>query len=191
MGTIMPLPDANRREILEFATATNMGADGPARFLLPIGVGSDPRARREARMENVDLGQGVMLGDPPNFGVDPSDAHVEHCDEHLKPLEAICQAVQQHGQQQAQGQQPQAAITPDHLVALQMTIPHIQSHLQMLAGNETEKAAYQQLKARFTAVAAIAQGLMARLSRAQNQAQQSGQPLQPQAVSQAIGGAQQ
>ena len=191
MGTILPLPDANRREILEFGIATNVGADGPARFLLPIGVGSDPRARREARMENVDLGQGVMLGDPPNFGVDPSDAHVEHCDEHLKPLEAICQQVQQHGQAQQAGQQPQTSLTPDHLIALQMGIPHIQSHLQMLAGNETEKAQYQQLKARFMAVSSIAQGLMARLSKAKQQSQQSGQPLQPQQVSAAIGGAQQ
>jgi hypothetical protein len=195
MTQIMPLPDANRREILEFATATNVGADGPARFLLPIGVASDPRARRDAIMENVDLGQGVMLGQPPGFGVDPSDAHVEHCDEHLKPLEAICQAVQQHGQQQAQamqgGQQPSAAITPDHLTALQMTIPHIGSHLQMLSGNETEKAQYQQLKSRFTTVASIAQGLMARLAKAQAMAAANGQPPAPQQVSAAIGGAQQ
>ena len=201
MGTILPLPDANRREILEFATATTVGADGPGRFLLPIGVGSDPRARREARMENVDLGQGVMLGDPPNFGVDPSDAHVEHCDEHLKPLEAICQAVQQAGQQQGQqqpGQLPQGGgapqqpvITPDHLIALQLGIPHTQAHLGMLAGNETEKAQYQSLKARFMAVASIAQGLMARLAKAHQQAQASGQPLQPQQVQSAIQGAQQ
>jgi hypothetical protein len=197
MGAIMPLPDANRREILEFATATQVGSEGPTRFLLPIGVGSDPRARREARMENVDLGQGVTLGDPPGFGVEPSDAHVEHCDEHLKPLEMICQAVKQAGQQPpqpmqpGQPQQPGPQITPDHLTALQMGIPHIQAHLGMLAGNETEKVHYQQLKARFSAVAAIAQGLFARLSRAHQQAQASGQPLQPSDVMQAIGGAQQ
>lgn len=190
MSTIMPLPDANRREILEFATATNLGADGPSRFLLPIGVGSDPRARREARMENVDLGQGVPLGDPPNFGVDPSDAHVEHCDEHLKPLEMICQAVQQSGQPQQPGQ-PAPQINSEHLMALQMGIPHIQAHLAMLAGNETQKQAYQQLKARFTAVASIAQGLMARLSKAHQQAQANGQQLQPQDVQSAISGAQQ
>ena len=192
MTSIMPLPDANRREILEFATATTVGADGPGRFLLPIGVASDPRARREARMENVDLGQGVTLGDPPNFGVDPSDAHVEHLDEHLKPLEMICQQVQQAAQPPQPGQPQQGPqITPDHLTALQMGIPHAQAHLGMLATNETEKVQYRQLKARFMAVASIAQGLMARLSKAHQQAQQSGQPLQPQQVQQAIAGAQQ
>jgi hypothetical protein len=189
-NAIMPLPDANRREILEFGVATNLGADGPQRFLLPIGVGSDPRARREARMENVDLGQGQPLGDPPNFGVDPSDSHVEHIDEHLKPLEMICQAVQQSGQPGQPGQ-PAPQLTPDHLVALQLVIPHTQAHLELLANNETQKQAYQQLKARFTAVASIAQGLMARLARAHMQAQQNGQPLQPGDVQQAISGAQQ
>lgn len=190
LAQIYPLPSANRRAIEEFVVANKTGSDGVKRFLLPIGVASDPRARREARMENADLGHGIMLGDPPNFGVDPSDAHVEHLDEHLKPMEMICQAVKQAGQAPMPGQ-PAPQITPDHLVVLQMGIPHAQSHLQMLASNETEKQAYKQLKARFMAVASIAQGLMARLSKAHQQAQMSGQPLQPQDVMAAIGGAQQ
>lgn len=190
MTVLLPQPDSNRREILEFAAATTLGADGPQRFLLPIGVGSDPRARREARMENGDFGQGLVLGDPPNFGVDPSDAHVEHIDEHLKPLEMICQAVKQGGAGTTNGQ-PAPQITPDHLTALQLGIPHTQAHLAMLASNETQRQAYQQLKARFTAVASIAQGLMARLARAQQKAQSTGQPLQQADVMSAINSAQQ
>jgi hypothetical protein len=190
MTQIMPLPDANRRAILEFRVANLTGSDGPSRYLLPIGVASDPRARREARMENVDLGHGITLGDPPNFGVDPSDAHVEHCDEHLKPLEMICQAVQQSGQPPQPGM-PKPQLTPDHLTALQFTIPHIQAHLGFLANDETKKQQYQQLKARFTAVSAVAQGLIARLARASQQARANGTQLQPGDVQQAIAGAQQ
>lgn len=181
MTQIMQQPDANRRAILEFRVANLTGADGVGRFLLPIGVASDPRARREAMMENVDLAQGIPLP------VDPSDAHVEHCDEHLKPLEQIVGLVQQPGQPGgAPPPQGQPQMTPDHLMALQMGLPHIAQHLQMLSTNEAEKAQYQQLKARYTKVAAVAQGIMARLSRAHAASQQSGQPLQAADVQTAI-----
>ncbi|MDE2102730.1 MAG: hypothetical protein KGL39_36130 [Patescibacteria group bacterium] len=175
MSQIYPLPDSNKRAIIEFRTASLTGADGIKQFLLPIGSASDPRARREAIMENADMAQGIVLGDPPSFGVDPSDAHVEHADEHLKPLEAICQQVQQ--------KQP---IDHGHMIALQLTLPHCQQHLNFLSQSTVEKAQYQQLKQRFMAVQSIAQGLLARLARAQQQAQMSGQPLQPQDVQSAI-----
>ena len=191
MQEIMPLPDSNRRAILEFRVANLTGADGVKRFLLPIGTDSDPRARREAIMENQDLAAGVQLP------ADPSDAHVEHCDEHLKPLEMIVNAVQPgalNAGQPGQGMQPQQPpqpMTPGHLMALQMTLPHIGQHLQMLSGNVSQKEQYKQLNARFKAVMSITQGIMARLSRAQGQAQKSGQPLQPQDVQSALNSAQQ
>ena len=190
---IMPLPDANRRAILEFVVASRTGADGVKQFLLPVGSASDPRARREAIMENNDMSDGIMLGQPPTFGVDPSDAHVEHCDEHLKPLEAIVQQVQQGGQgQQPQPgqpaqQQPGAGISHGHIIALQMILPHIAQHLQLLSASTVEKPQFQQLKARFMAVASVAQGLIKRLAAVQQQAQQTGQPVQPGDVQPAIG----
>jgi hypothetical protein len=188
---IYPLPSANRRAIEEFVVANKIGADGVKRFLLPVGVDSDPMARRQAIMENQDMAVGVQLP------VDPSDAHVEHCDEHLKPLEAILNAVQpgalQAGQpgQGMQPQQPPQQMTPAHLMALEMTIPHIAQHLTMLSGNKAQAQQYKALNARFKAVVSIEQGIMARLNRAQAQAQQTGQPLQPQDVQSAMNSAQQ
>lgn len=175
MTEIAPLPDANRRAILDFRVATLTGAEGVSQFLLPVGSQSDPRARREAIMENTDFAQGVMLGQPPNFGVDPSDAHIEHADEHLKPLEQIVQAVQQ-----------KKPIDHGHMIALQLTLPHIAQHLAMLSANPVTRPQYQQLKARFTAVSSVAQGLVKRLAAAKQQADASGQPLQPQDVQSAI-----
>lgn len=196
MTQIMPQPGSNRRAILEFQTASLAGSEGVTQFLLPVGQDSDPRAQREAMMENGDLAQGMPLP------ADPSDAHVEHLMTHLPPMEAICQQVQQAKQSRmgapmggAPGQPPQAGpqtpLTPSHLIALQMGVPHCGQHLQMLSGNPAQKAQYQALKARFTQVASIAQGLMARLSKAHAMAQQSGQALQPADVATAIGGAQQ
>lgn len=183
---MMSLPEMNRRSILEFRTSSLTGADGIDRFMLPIGVNSDPRARREAIMENTDFGQGVPLP------VDPNDAHVEHCDEHLKPLEAICQQVQQGTPQPMGGQGAvPPKITPDHLVAMQVAMPHIQQHLQFLSMNEAERDQYKQLNARFMQVNAIMQGIMTRLTKVHNQALQNGQPLQPPQVASALNSAQQ
>ena len=169
MTEILPLPDANRRAILDFRVANLAGANGPDKFLLPPGSDSSPRARREAIMENNDLAQGIVLGDPPLMGVDPSDYHIEHCDEHLKPLEAITQRIQQK----------QPGVGGGHLQALQLTLPHIQQHLNFLSTNLVERPQFKQLNARFMAVSSIAQGLIKRLAAAQQQAQMSGQPLQP------------
>lgn len=145
-------PGANRRWFDEQFVADLLGADAVTKALLPEGVASDPAARRQAMMENVDLAQGIGLP------AAPEDAHVEHLDEHLKPLENIVQAAQQ-------GQM----IDPNHLLALQMGLAHSQQHLQYLSQDETKKPEFQQLKARFSQVQSVAQGIMARMARAQQQ----------------------
>jgi hypothetical protein len=175
MGAIMPQPDANTRAIKEFAIASRTGAAGINNFLLPVGTASDPLARRQAIQENDDMSRGIILGQPPGFGVDPSDAHVEHADEHLKPLEGIVQQVQQ-----------KKPIDHGHMIALQLTLPHIAQHLAYLQNNPIYKPQFQSLKARFQAVSVVADGLLKRLAAAQQQAQATGQPLQPQDVQSAI-----
>lgn len=181
MTTVYPLPGANRRAIEEFNVANLTGAEGVSTFLLPIGVDSDPRARREAMMENVDLSTGIPLP------VDPSDAHAEHADEHLKPLEAIVQQAQQGmNPQQNPGQpvNPPAQLSPDHLTALQFTIPHIQAHLQYLQSDPTKAPLFKQLTARLTNVVNVARGLMSRLARAGK----NGQQVDPSIMATAIQG---
>lgn len=149
MATIYPLPQANRRWILEQRVANLLGADGVRNALLPDGAESDPGARRQAMMENSSLAQGLPLP------VAPEDAHPEHLDEHLKPMEAMVQATQQ-------GQ----TIGPDHMVAAQLTIPHMADHLQYLSTDETKKSEFQQLKARYTTVQNVMGGILARLAKA-------------------------
>lgn len=146
----MNSPGANRRWFDEQAVAVTLGAEAVNKALLPEGQDSEPAARRQAMMENVDLGQGMPLP------AAPEDAHVEHIDEHLKPMEAFIQALTQG----------QTKMSPDHMVLLQTSLPHIQQHLQYLSQDETKKPQYQQLNARFSRVASVAQGLAARLAKA-------------------------
>lgn len=164
------MPGMNMRAAQEFKVANLTGSEGISTFMMPIGVGSDPRARREAIMENEDLSKGVQLGEPPTFGVDPSDSHAEHAEEHLKPLEAIVQAAQQGQQQNQIPGQPAtnpSQINPDHLLALQGIIPHAQAHIQYLAQDTTKAAIFKQLNARLRNVENVARGIIARLARAQ------------------------
>jgi hypothetical protein len=150
MQMIYPLPGANRRAIEEFYVANLTGSEGVNQFLLPIGVNSDPRARREAMMENNDLASGIPLP------ADPSDAHVEHVDEHLKPLEML-----------AKGAQQGRPLGPDQLISFKMVLPHVQEHMNYLVNDETKAEIYKQLNARVAAVTAIANGIETRMARAQ------------------------
>lgn len=175
MTDIYPLPDSNKRAITDFRVSTLAGADGVERFMLPPGQDSAPRSRREAIMENVDMAQGVPLGAPPGLGVDPSDSHIEHIDEHLKPLEAIVQQI--HAKK---------PVDHGHLVAAQMTLPHIAQHLNYLSTNMVERPQFKQLKARYTAVDSVIQGLVKRLSAVMQKAQATGQQPTPADVQAAI-----
>jgi len=143
------LPGANRRWWDEQTVSTLLGAEAVNKALLPDGAESEPAARRQAMMENADLAQGMPLP------VAPEDAHAEHIDEHLKPMEAVVQAAQQGKQ-----------ITPDHLVAVQIGLPHVGQHLQFLSMDETKKTEFQQAKARVSNVSSVIQGIMTRLAKA-------------------------
>lgn len=150
MVTVYPLPDANRRQILEFKVSNLTGSEGVKNFLLPVGTASSPRARREATLENAAFGQGIPLE------VDPSDAHVEHAEEHLKPLEQVAIALKT-------GQQ----ISPDHMVLAQVGLPHVGAHLNFIKQDETKRPQYKALNAAFKQVSGIVGGAMTRLARAQ------------------------
>lgn len=171
MAQIYPLPNANKRAIEEFRVSNLTGADGVSRFLLNEGVNSSPEARRQAQQENVDFGQGHPLD------AIASDAHVEHLDEHLKPLEAIVQNAQQG-----------ANVTPDQLVAMQITLPHIDQHLQMLSTDKMRVNDFKQLKARASNVMSIAGGIMQRLQGLQDRQMTQSADVQPDQVAAALQG---
>ena len=158
------MPGVNQRWILENFFATRLGSRSVRYALLPEGVNSNPLQRRQAIMENSDLGQGMSLP------VDPSDAHVEHIEEHLKPLEAISQAYQQSGGQ----------IDQERVPAMVMAIEHTAQHFQAMEGDETKKGAYKALWPRFSQAQSIARGILTQMQREQAQTQPQLQPGAPQ-----------
>ena len=145
----------NTRWFDEQYIADQFGANAVGKALLPEGENSKPMQRRQAMMENGDFGQAMVLP------VDPSDAHPEHIDEHLKPLEGILQQYQQSGGQ----------IDQSKLPAMVITIEHTGQHFAFLEQDETQKPAFQALYPRFVKVQAAIKGIATRLQKQQQQAQ--------------------
>lgn len=139
-------PGFNRRWIQENYVANKLGAQAISRALLPEGAESEPQARKMAILENSALAQGIPLP------VDPNEAHFEHIDEHMKPLEQIAARFKQTQQ-----------ISPEQIAALSIALPHVQQHFQFLQQDETRKDAYKAVWPRFSAVMSIANGIMAKL----------------------------
>lgn len=141
------LPGVNGRWFLENLIANKYGADAVSKALLPEGAESEPVQRRQAIMENVDFGQGVVLR------AAPTDAHFEHVEEHLKPLAAIVQAFQKQGQ-----------VSPEQVTALAIGIEHAGEHMQFLSQDETMKQEFASLKPVFSQIQSITRGILTRVN---------------------------
>lgn len=157
-------PGMNSRWIYENLIANKLGSRAVKYAMLPEGADSSPLQRRQAIMENSEFGQGIPLP------VAPSDAHVEHIDEHLKPLDAIAQEFNQTGGQ----------INQERIPAMMVTLEHAAQHFAFLEGDETKKGAYKQLWPRFSQIQSIARGILTQLQKQQQMQQmamqQGGQP---------------
>lgn len=151
--SLINMPGVNARWFLENVISAEYGSQAVNKALLPPGVDSNPQQRRQAMMENALFGQSMPLP------VDPSDAHPEHIDEHLKPIEPLIM------QYQNTGQIDQAAIP-----ALVMTVEHVGQHLTYLQRDETKRDIFAQLKQRFMTVQNITKGIVAKLQ-SENQPQ--------------------
>ncbi len=146
---LMPLatqPGFNGRWIRENYVANKLGAHAVHKALLPEGTNSEPQSRKMAILENTTLGLGI---DVP---VDPNEQHFEHIDEHLKPLEQIALGYKQTGQ-----------INHEQIVAISLSMPHVERHFEFLRQDETRKGAYKAVWPRFSMVASIANGIAAKL----------------------------
>lgn len=163
---MMNVPGVNSRWILENYFAHTVGAYAVNKALLPEGEMSAPGQRRQAMMENGDFGQGMQLP------VAPQDAHVEHLDEHLKPIEALIMQARQVGQ-----------FNPEALPAALMTLEHSGKHLAYLRGDDTRADAYGQLAKRFSQVESAIRGEIVRLERSQREAQHNMPSINTQAPS--------
>lgn len=144
------LPGVNVRYILENFVANKLGTQAVNKVLLPEGTESAPAQRREAMIENGHFGMGMQLP------VDPADAHLEHAEEHLKPLEGIIAEFKSKGQ-----------LSPEHLVALQTAIPHLAKHFDFLKADETMADGYKELYPHFSQVQSIAAGIFTNLMKQQ------------------------
>ncbi len=147
------IPGVNGRYFLENLIANRYGAQAVGKALLPEGAQSKPEQRRAAEIENLALGSGHPL---QALG---SDAHAEHIEEHLKPLEPMAQAAQA-------GQE----LTPDQIAALTIGIEHTGQHMEFLSKDETQKRAFQALRAPFNFVQSVARGVLAQTMKNQQSA---------------------
>jgi hypothetical protein len=150
-------PGVNRQWFLENFVANEFGADAaqPGNALLAEGADSEPSQRRQAMMENGDFGQGMPLP------VAPSDAHAEHIDEHLKPMDQIVMQYRQSGGQIDKAKVPSMVISDQHMG----------EHFSYLSNDTTKKDAYKALWPRYTAFQSILRGILTRLRNEQIQAQ--------------------
>ena len=153
-------PGANMRWLDEQIVANKLGSAAVSKALLPEGEDSEPAQRREAILENMAFGQGQPLP------VDPSDAHPEHIDEHLKPTEQALMQYQQTGKYDA-----------GRIAADVLSVEHSGQHLTLLQKDETRKPIFIALKARLTAVQSHLRGIISKVQQQQQAAQ--GQPQQP------------
>jgi hypothetical protein len=151
---LMHYPGVNGRFFLEGLIAERYGAHAVNKALLPLGADSEPLQRRQAQMENVDFGQGVMLQ------AAPEDAHYEHLQEHLKPAAGIAGQFKQSQK-----------ITPEQTAALTIGVEHAGQHMSFLSQDETEKAHFQEIMPQFRLIQSIARGV---LTQAKNGQQQNG-----------------
>lgn len=143
---LMNTPGVNGRWFLENMIANRYGATAVNKALLPEGVNSNPAQRRAAKQENADFGQGIELE------VAPEDAHFEHIEEHLVPMEGILQQYMQTQQ-----------VTPEQLQALTIASEHTGMHLTYLQRNETMKEQFQQVNGRFRQAQSIVRGIISQM----------------------------
>lgn len=151
------VPGVNSRWFLENYISNEYGSDAaqPGNALLPVGENSEPMQRRQALMENTNFASGFPLP------VDPSDAHVEHIEEHLKPMEMVVGQYTQSGGQINQEAIPGIVIGQDHTA----------KHLEYLKNDSTRKDAFKALNGRFQQVSSVIRGILTRL-KAEEQAKQ-------------------
>ena len=155
---MMNIPGVNGRYWLEQYIANNFGSQAVTKGLLPEGAQSNPQQRRAALLENMAFGQGTPLP------VDQADAHFEHAEEHLKPMEVIAGQFMQTQQ-----------ISPEQGAALLIGIEHTGQHMAMLKQDNTQADKFQALWPAFSQIQTIAKGVIQFL---QQQQQEQGQPQQ-------------
>lgn len=154
-GYLANKPEVNQRWIDEQFIANKLGSQAVNKALLPVDSESNPAARRMAKLENLAFGQGE------EFDAAPSDAHVEHIDIHLRPVETAVDRLNQGAEYDAQSIGP-------HIIAVE----HSGQHLTFLSKDETKKPLFIQMKARLTAVQSALRGVMANLQKQQQAMQE-------------------
>jgi hypothetical protein len=156
---LLSLPAANRRWAQERYVSATFGAQAVSKALLPEDATAEIRSQRLALIENSEMGQGNPMP------VDPQDNHAAHIPVHLQPLSVIVDAYKQSGR-----------INPDSIVAIQLTIPHLDAHFEELAKDKIQQPLYRQLWPAYTDLRSHAAGIMRQIERMHAQAQQGRAP---------------
>lgn len=155
------VPGVNFQWFLRNFIANEYGAAAVNQALLPEGQNSNPGQRRQAEMENGDFGQGLMLH------AIPEDAHYEHLQVHLAPLQGIAMEFRSTGE-----------ISPEKVAALAIGLEHSAEHMQLLSQDDSMKAQFQEMNGPFREIQSVARGIIMRVS------QQSNNPNSPNPIAQ-------
>lgn len=150
--TLMQIPGVNGEWFLRNFLANRYGSAAvkPGNALMAPGSQSQPAQRREAKLENTAFGQGQPLE------VAPEDAHFEHVQEHLAPLEKVAQQFRATQQ-----------ITPEQATAMIIGLEHTGQHMQYLSQDQTMKQQFQQVNGPFRDIQSVARGVLSMVSKTQ------------------------
>jgi hypothetical protein len=155
MGAAATNPILEARPITEGYIVNTLGASAVRKYTTPAEATEDVSAIQKAQGENGDFGDGLPVP------VWQKDNHEVHVPVHLQPL---AQMIEQF---KATGQPNQ-----EHMLILQMSLPHVEQHMEYLKQNPLKKEAYQKFQGLYAQISAATEGMFAMVQKMQAQQQQ-------------------
>jgi hypothetical protein len=154
--------DVDKTSAIEGYLESTLGASSVKRYIKPRDELEDPSSKRLAQLENTSLGDGVPIE------VSQRDDHVVHIMTHIEPLMQIVGTAQtveegQIGMPANAGIPQQPSLSQEQMIALETSLPHIETHLQYLSQDEYKNAEYQELSAVFKQLQSTAMGMIRKI----------------------------
>lgn len=155
MGAAATNPILEARPITEGYIVNTLGASAVRKYTTPSEATEDVSSIQKAQGENADFGQGLPI---PVWNKDNHEVHVPV---HLQPLVQMVEQFKQTGQP-----------NQEHMIILQVALPHLEQHMEYLKANPLKKAAYQKFQGVFQQVMAQTNGMFNMVEKLQAQQQQ-------------------
>lgn len=156
---LMNSPGVNGQWFLRQYIASEFGSQAVKKAFLPEGQNGNQQQRRAAMIENASMGDGMPLP------VDMMDAHVEHIEEHMKPLAMQVQQFTSNG----------GNIPKENIIGLVVAAEHTAEHFAYLQKDDTRKEQFRALIPEFRNVQSVIRGMITRMQNEQREAAQEQQ----------------